>query len=87
MHIPHGSATRRLSQMQRLIWAGQELDPGSPIYNSAFRIRIPAAIDPALFEQSFREIVARSETLRTTCLLYTSPSPRDATLSRMPSSA
>ena len=24
MHIPHGSATRRLSQMQRLIWAGQE---------------------------------------------------------------
>ena len=66
MHIPHGSATRRLSQMQRLIWAGQELDPGSPIYNSAFRIRIPAAIDPALFEQSFREIVARSETLRTT---------------------
>ena len=26
-------------------------------------------------------------TLRTTCLLYTSPSPRDATLSRMPSSA
>ena len=24
---------------------------------------------------------------RTTCLLYTSPSPRDATLSRMPSSA
>ena len=28
----------------------------------------------------------RSETLRS-CLLYTSPSPRDATLSRMPSSA
>ena len=25
--------------------------------------------------------------LSTTCLLYTSPSPRDATLSRMPSSA
>ena len=25
--------------------------------------------------------------LRFTCLLYTSPSPRDATLSRMPSSA
>ena len=27
------------------------------------------------------------EVLNTTCLLYTSPSPRDATLSRMPSSA
>ena len=32
----------------------------------------PGPSDPALF---------------TTCLLYTSPSPRDATLSRMPSSA
>ena len=29
----------------------------------------------------------RSEGYRDTCLLYTSPSPRDATLSRMPSSA
>ena len=28
-----------------------------------------------------------SETIIETCLLYTSPSPRDATLSRMPSSA
>ena len=27
------------------------------------------------------------DSLETTCLLYTSPSPRDATLSRMPSSA
>ena len=32
---------------------------------------------------TIREGVAR----RLTCLLYTSPSPRDATLSRMPSSA
>ena len=28
-----------------------------------------------------------SEEFSATCLLYTSPSPRDATLSRMPSSA
>ena len=27
------------------------------------------------------------DTVRRACLLYTSPSPRDATLSRMPSSA
>ena len=32
-------------------------------------------------------IKAQSVTLNYTCLLYTSPSPRDATLSRMPSSA
>ena len=30
---------------------------------------------------------ARFRNLRRSCLLYTSPSPRDATLSRMPSSA
>ena len=40
---------------------------------------------------SLRELVARIRAImrRThpTCLLYTSPSPRDATLSRMPSSA
>ena len=32
-------------------------------------------------KESFNELLPR------TCLLYTSPSPRDATLSRMPSSA
>ena len=33
------------------------------------------------------EMVSFVELFNTTCLLYTSPSPRDATLSRMPSSA
>ena len=32
-------------------------------------------------------IFRRTEGISSTCLLYTSPSPRDATLSRMPSSA
>ena len=31
--------------------------------------------------------VANDDNLNSACLLYTSPSPRDATLSRMPSSA
>ena len=31
--------------------------------------------------------ISRESTSGSTCLLYTSPSPRDATLSRMPSSA
>ena len=31
--------------------------------------------------------LAERDTTNNTCLLYTSPSPRDATLSRMPSSA
>ena len=39
--------------------------------------------------QDFQEIIKSNShaTLLTDCLLYTSPSPRDATLSRMPSSA
>ena len=38
-------------------------------------------------EGTERDIVDEIYVLRTVCLLYTSPSPRDATLSRMPSSA
>ena len=34
-----------------------------------------------------RSLVATGGTVLASCLLYTSPSPRDATLSRMPSSA
>ena len=34
-----------------------------------------------------REVARGEAKIGTTCLLYTSPSPRDATLSRMPSSA
>ena len=38
--------------------------------------------------RSGQRVVGTVKPLRTsTCLLYTSPSPRDATLSRMPSSA
>ena len=44
----------------------------------------PAGINPMLFEFQ-RDIVRWS--LRKGCLLYTSPSPRDRTRSRMPSSA
>ena len=40
------------------------------------------------FELGLRsQLLDRALTLNLTCLLYTSPSPRDATLSRMPSSA
>ena len=42
--------------------------------------------EPPLLEEEEMEN-APAQTITTTCLLYTSPSPRDATLSRMPSSA
>ena len=49
--------------------------------------------DEAQVEVSIHRLMAKLPTIaayshnKTTCLLYTSPSPRDATLSRMPSSA
>ena len=41
----------------------------------------------AMFEDEVRNLKAPFDLGLKTCLLYTSPSPRDATLSRMPSSA
>ena len=38
-------------------------------------------------ERAQQKVEARNFDIRKSCLLYTSPSPRDATLSRMPSSA
>ena len=50
-----------------------------------------ANFDPTMPDTFFVETVNSdgcvSDLLDTICLLYTSPSPRDATLSRMPSSA
>ena len=46
--------------------------------------------DTARYGNTLRQIISNNLTnsgLFYTCLLYTSPSPRDATLSRMPSSA
>ena len=38
-------------------------------------------------DESFDDVPQQQQQLQSICLLYTSPSPRDATLSRMPSSA
>ena len=44
-------------------------------------------IDPSLFGSTEQDDVEMAEDLIVACLLYTSPSPRDGLLSRMPSSA
>ena len=46
-----------------------------------------ASLSPGNFHQNLRENSVDGREQRERCLLYTSPSPRDATLSRMPSSA
>ena len=66
-------------------------DFGDTSYVEAFKLRVQARLlllpphDPQ-FRRN-RERVNRDAERSNICLLYTSPSPRDATLSRMPSSA
>ena len=49
---------------------------------------IHGAVNLVIVEPYLDEAIGiENQNLFTSCLLYTSPSPRDATLSRMPSSA
>ena len=47
----------------------------------------PTLGEVKLFNKSFEELDRKQKSEITTCLLYTSPSPRDPNRSRMPSSA
>ena len=58
----------------------QLLEMSSPICHHEMKDGLKAYYSPDLQELVFTK-------LKWCCLLYTSPSPRDATLSRMPSSA
>ena len=59
---------------------------GVDTYNEAIQVCIDHK-DSGSRELMERMVVESEESVDWACLLYTSPSPRDATLSRMPSSA
>ncbi|MEV0219550.1 amino acid adenylation domain-containing protein [Streptomyces sp. NPDC050704] len=48
---------------QEGIWTGQQLDLGSPAYNTAEYVRIHGPVDPAAFEAALRHTVAEVEAL------------------------
>ena len=48
-------------------------------FTRIFMSMLEVTEDPEIVKEKFRQLI--------TCLLYTSPSPRDGLLSRMPSSA
>ena len=50
---------------EQLIWAGQRLDPDSPLYNMALAFDLAGAVDVDAFGEAFRQLVAGTDALRT----------------------
>jgi len=54
-----------LTKNQFLVWAGQQLQPGVPLYNLTALFRIPGAVDRGHFQRAFQALVDGSDALRT----------------------
>ena len=54
-----------LTASEQLIWTGQRLDPGAPLYNMALSIEIATAVDVPAFLRAFRQLVHGTDALRT----------------------
>jgi len=54
-----------LSYGQQRLWFLDQLEPASAAYNIAIAMRLAGSLQPAVLEQSVREIVQRHESLRT----------------------
>ena len=65
---------------------GNEID-GSRFINQAIKKGAAAIVVPSYSKKRYPKNTTVFKVKDISCLLYTSPSPRDATLSRMPSSA
>ncbi|NNE33658.1 MAG: hypothetical protein HKN13_00370, partial [Rhodothermales bacterium] len=53
----------RFTNAQKLIWSGQVMHPGSPLYNMIHVFRIDGVIDPVLFETAVSAVVRASDIL------------------------
>ena len=97
---PRLYSTRRLAEeAQKAGWAVRIIDPlsltvvvdekGGRIFHRGWPIECEAVIPRIGYSITRRgvAIVRQFEQMGVICLLYTSPSPRDRTRSRMPSSA
>ncbi|WP_019076012.1 non-ribosomal peptide synthetase [Streptomyces hokutonensis] len=51
---------------QEGIWTGQQLDTGSPAYNTAEYVRIDGPVDTAAFDTALHHVVAETEALNVT---------------------
>ncbi|MBW6436931.1 AMP-binding protein [Actinoplanes hulinensis] len=55
----------RLSPAQSPLWYAQQLDPASPVYNTADYVRIEGPLDVARFEAAVRQMAGEAESLHT----------------------
>src|SRR5262245_20097865 len=55
-----------LSFAQERLWFLDQLEPGNPIYNRPFALRLTGSLAQAALEQSLSEILRRHEVLRAT---------------------
>ncbi|HET7424327.1 MAG TPA: amino acid adenylation domain-containing protein [Gemmatimonadales bacterium] len=55
-----------LSFAQQRLWFLDQLEPGSPMYTMARRIRVEGQLNDAALERAFQALIARHESLRTT---------------------
>lgn len=53
-----------LASNQRLIWIGQQLHRGDPLYETTYRYTIRGRIDPVRFGDAFKRLVDQTEVLR-----------------------
>ncbi|HZI13113.1 MAG TPA: amino acid adenylation domain-containing protein [Myxococcus sp.] len=63
---PRGADSYGLSFSQQRLWFLEQLAPGSAHYNQPAALRLEGALDIAVLQQSFNELVRRHEALRTT---------------------
>lgn len=54
-----------LTQSQLLFWAGQQLNPDSPLYNMALSFDLKGTIDPVCFQSAFQLLVDKTDAMRT----------------------
>ena len=74
--------------MNNLMKDGKKSIAEKIVYGAFDQINKSSKDDPLdVFMKALEEVSPVVEVKSRSCLLYTSPSPRDATLSRMPSSA
>ena len=53
-----------LTNGQLLIWLGQEMNPGRPLYNMAMRFDIAGPVDVVNFQRAFQDVVDGSDAMR-----------------------